>query len=424
MILGSLIKKEVKELITPGAVISMVVMAMIFGLMGNMVGGIREQIRAKPSVGYVNQDEGNLSQIAISVLNNYTNVVYNGTDIDEGLEKVKEEGAPALLVFYSNFTENILLNESGWIEIHWVMYGAGIGDSVSTGVVEWVIALINYNISKYLIETKTVLNSTITLDPTNRNETTIIKGIETKGLSPFEISAILSSQSIMVPIIMMMVVMMTGGMVLNSMGLEKENKTLETLLTLPIKRRSIVAGKLIGCAIVGIIMAGIYMTGFIYYMSSLQASTDLNLEEYGLTLELHDYILFGISLFVAILAGLALCMLLGTFVKNFKSAQTLTLPIAALAMIPMFITMFRDYDTSPLFVKFILFIIPFSHPMMAGRALLFDEYTFVIAGIIYSTIFSLIIVGISVWIFNSDRLLVGRIKTGGKPGLRGMLGRK
>jgi len=117
---------------------------------------------------------------------------------------------------------------------------------------------------------------------------------------------------------------------------------------------------------------------------------------------------------MAIMAGLALCMLLGTFVKNFKSAQTLTFPITALAMIPMFITMFMDFDTSPMSIKVILFIIPFSHPMMAQRALIFDNYLLVLAGIIYSAIFAFITISIAVWIFKSDKLLVGRIKTDGK----------
>lgn len=421
MELWMLIKKEIKELITPGAILSVVVMAMVFGMMGNMVGGIRDELSTKPKVGYIDYDNGTLSDIAISVLHNYTEIIYNGSDIEKGLKKVEDEGAVALLIFYSNFTENIYHNKSSLIEVHWIMYGAGIGDTISTSVVERLISLMNENISKSLIEKESGLDPTVTLHPTYMNETTSIKGVETKGISPQQLSAILSSQSIMVPIIMMMVIMMTGGMVLSSMGMEKENKTLETLLTLPIKRRTIVAGKLVGCAIVGLIMAGIYMIGFVYYMNSLTATTDLNLEEFGLTMKIQDYILFGLSLFTALLAGLALCMLLGTFVKNFKSAQTLTLPVAALAMIPMFIIMFRDYDTSPIFIKALLFIIPFSHPMMAGRALIFGEYLFVIAGILYSSIFAIIMVSISVWIFNSDRLLVGRIKTKEKGGIRRLL---
>jgi ABC-2 type transport system permease protein len=181
------------------------------------------------------------------------------------------------------------------------------------------------------------------------------------------------------------------------------------LLTLPIKRTSIVTGKIIGSALVGILMAAIYMTGFVYYMASLQF-TDIDIEGFQFTFTLGDFILVGISLFMAILSALALCMLLGTFVKNYKSAQTLTFPITAMAMIPMFITMFMDYDTAPTALKVLLFANPFSHPMMAGRALLFNDYPLVIGGIIYTTLFAMVTIAIAVKIFNSDRILVGRIK--------------
>jgi len=411
MSLGNIVKKEVKELITPGIIISMLVMALIFVMMGQMIGGIEEGIRQKPVIGLIVNDNGELSDVAEKILYDNATIVYNGTDVDEGLDVIEEEGGLALLIIHSNFTSNIYNNKSGEIEIHWIMRGVGLADAISPTAVEWLIYLVNNSISEYIIDHNTTINSSVTLNPISRNETTIVKGIETKNLSPSQIGGMISAQTLMTPIIMMMVILMTGGMVLSSMGMEKENKTLETLLTLPISRGSIVAGKIIGSAVVGLVMAGIYMSGFVYYMNAIQGRSNINLEDYGLALGPFDYILVGISVFMAIMAGLALCMLLGTFVKNFKSAQTLTFPVTALAMIPMFITMFMDFDTSPMSIQVILFIIPFSHPMMAQRALIFDNYLLVLAGIVYSAIFAFITISIAVWIFKSDKLLVGRIKT-------------
>jgi len=78
-----------------------------------------------------------------------------------------------------------------------------------------------------------------------------------------------------------------------------------------------------------------------------------------------------------------------------------------LALIPMFLTMFADYDTLPLAAKALVFAIPFSHPMMAPRALIFGDYAIVISGIIYVTIFAIITIAVVVWIFKTDRLLTG-----------------
>jgi len=95
--------------------------------------------------------------------------------------------------------------------------------------------------------------------------------------------------------------------------------------------------------------------------------------------------------------------------KNFKSAQTLTFPIAVLALIPMFVTMFKDFDTLPLGLKAVIFGIPFSHTMMAPRALLFDDYLLVISGIIYVTIFALVMIAIVVWVFKTDKIVTGSV---------------
>ena len=89
---------------------------------------------------------------------------------------------------------------------------------------------------------------------------------------------------------------------------------------------------------------------------------------------------------------------------------SLTFPVAMLALIPMFITMFKDFDTLPLALKGVLFGIPFSHPMIAPRALIFDDYIMVIGGIIYVSIFAIIMIGIVVWVFKTDRLLTGSTK--------------
>jgi ABC-2 type transport system permease protein len=129
-----------------------------------------------------------------------------------------------------------------------------------------------------------------------------------------------------------------------------------------------------------------------------------------LALGIQDYLLVGISLFVALLAGLSLCIVLGTFAKNYRSAQALIFPITALALISAFIVMFKDFDTIPTVLKVLVFAIPFSHPMMAIRALMLDNYPLVIGGIAYMAVFTAIMIGIAVRIFNSDRLLTGSVR--------------
>ena len=425
--LGNIVKKEVREMLTPAIIIPVVAMAFIFGGMGHMIGGITEEAKEKPVIGIIDEDNSPLSGIAIGVLNDGAKVIYSsteGADISEGLEQVEEEGGAALLVVPSNFSESIYENRPGEIYIHWIMKGAGMMDSVPSQVVDALVQVVNREISRKLVEEGSPVNPNVAVNPIAKSETTIFKGKEMEGLSPGTISGMLSSQSITIPIIMMMIIMMAGGTVITSMGMEKENKTLETLLTLPVKRNSIVAGKIVGSAIVGLVMAAIYMVGFGYYMQSVQTS-EINLADFGLTLGPQDYLLVGLSVFVALLAGLSLCMALGTFARDYKSAQTLLFPITFLAMIPMFMIMLKDFGTLPAVLRIILFVIPFSHPMMAMRALMFDDYLLVLSGIAYVAIFAVVAVAVVAWIFRTDRLLTGRTKTrGGRTKLlRGILGK-
>ena len=401
----NIIGKEVRELLTPQTLIPIVVVAVIFAMMGGVIGDIGEEVTQAPVIGVVDQDEGHLSQIAGSVLGATARVVHSGTDVEEGLRRT-EEGGVALLVFPPEFSEKILGGEPGTIEIHWIMKGLGMMDSISAAPVEGLISAVNDALTVALLEGDSSLNPEVILHPTRRSDTTVVKGKTISGVSPSAISVTLMSQSIMIPLLVMMLMMMAGSTVISSMGLEKENKTLETLLTMPVSRSSIVTGKIVGSAVVGLIMALIYMFGFSFYMRSFQMGA-IDLGKYGLALGPLDYVLVGASLFLALLAGLALCIVLGTFARDYRSAQTLLFPITAMAMIPMFLIMFKDFATVPLGLKTALFLIPFSHPMMAMRALMFDEYPLVLGGIAYSAVFSAVVIALAVRIFKSDRLLTG-----------------
>ena len=405
--LTNIIIKEMKELLTPSAIIPIILIAFLFGAMGNMMGGIEEELKEKPVIGLINEDSSELSTIVTDILNEHAEIVYEGSNVEEGLEKIKEEEGTALLVIPENFSESIYANNPGEIDIYWIMKGAGMMDSVSSEVVDSLIGAAEQEISKALIENGE--HSDVVLNPTVKNETTIFKGKEMKGISPGLISRILSLQSSLVPIIIMMIVMMAGSTVISSMGMEKENKTLETLLTLPVKRSSIVLGKIAGSAIVGLLMAIIYMVGLGYYMGSLGMSSEIDLAAFGLTLGMKDYLLVGVSVFITLLAALSLCMILGTFAENYKSAQTLILPIVVLAIVPMFLTIMKDFDTLPLILKIVVFAIPFSHPMMAMRSLMFDNYLLVLSGIVYVVIFSVVMMWILVKIFSTERVLTAKL---------------
>lgn len=364
----------------------------------------------KPVIGLIDLDNSSLSKIARTNISENTKVIYNGSSVEEGLLATEGGGAIALIVIPEGFGSEIAGNHTATMDIYWVMRGAGISDSLPLATVQGVLATVDKKISTTLLGDNYSISPQVILSPTKTNDTTIFKGREMAGISPMVIFNVVSGQSSFVPLIVLMVIIMAGSMVITSMGSEKENKTLETLLTLPISRTTIVLGKLVGAAIVGLIMAVIYMIGVGYYIASFTSSSTFDLSAYGLTIDATDYVLIGISLFLALFAALALCMILGIFTKNYKAAQTMTMPIVFLAMIPMLVTLFSDFDTLPLEGQVIMFAIPFSHPMMAVRSLMFGETGIVLAGIAYEVFFCAVAMFIAVSLFKKDILLTGKVK--------------
>jgi ABC-2 type transport system permease protein len=328
----------------------------------------------------------------------------------------------ALFVISDNFGQNISENKSGVIQVYWIMNGAGLMDSFTSASADVVLQAVTMDLSKALIDSHYTDNSTVILSPINATQNTIFKGTQMDGVSPGMISAVMTGQGFIVPLIVVMVVIYAGSMVVTSMGSEKENKTLETLLTLPVRRTSIVFGKLAGAAIVGLILAAIYMVGLGYYMNSLTSGASLDLAQYGISLNIFDYVLVGISLFLSLLSALALCMILGIFTKNYKAAQTMTLPVTMLALIPMFVLMFSDFDTLPPLAQVLVFAIPFSQPIIAINSLMFGEVAIVLVGIAYEVAFALATMFIAVYLFKKDILLTGRVKSAhSKKGWRSFL---
>ncbi len=415
--LTNIVKKEFREMLTKSTIIPVILMAVMFGYLGSMMGDVEQEVSAAPVVGLVDLDDGVISDIAFKVLNASSDMAYNGTDVDAGLEEVKEAGGVALIVLPANFSSDILNGSRGYIEVYWMMAGAGMLDAISSSSVNTLLGSMSYSISAYLVNESGGADPAVVLFPVERSDTTIFQDKVMEDVSPEFLITMLSAQSFTVPFIIMMIIIMAGGMVISSMGLEKENKTLETLLTLPVSRGSIVSGKLVASALVGLVMASIYMVGFNYYMTSIETSAEIDLAKYGLDLGPVDFVLVGVSVFVSLLAALSMCMVLGTYAKNYKSAQTLTMPITLLAIIPMFITMFKDFGTLPLALQAVLFVIPFSHPMMAMRELMFGNYALVLAGIAYVAAFAIVMIAITVWIFKTDRLLTGSMKGKGLAGL-------
>jgi ABC-2 type transport system permease protein len=165
-----------------------------------------------------------------------------------------------------------------------------------------------------------------------------------------------------------------------------------------------------GTAAVSIISAIAYIIGFSYYMSSFQPQEiSLELADIGLSISPLGLGLLGISIFMAVLAALSLAMILAVFTQDVRSAQSLVSFTIMPLVFPALILMFADINTLPTILRVILLALPFSHPTIAARAVIMNNYGIVLAGIAYQAIFTLVVLYIAARMFSTERVVTAKI---------------
>lgn len=137
--------------------------------------------------------------------------------------------------------------------------------------------------------------------------------------------------------IIMAIVMATSNMATSATAVEKENGTMETLLTFPIKIKDLVIGKYLATVIMGFISS---IVGLVLTLGSLIIATNYFEVFKDISFNFNIISVF-ISVLIVILASLfisGLSILVTSFAKSYKEAQSMCSTLNMLTVIPMFIT--------------------------------------------------------------------------------------
>lgn len=176
----------------------------------------------------------------------------------------------------------------------------------STSGVEGVkatIAAANESISNDLIQNRSDLDPQVAKQPVQVQENVVI-GDRQAQVSLQAVDAYISQQTFFIPLILFIVITFASQLVATSIASEKENKTLETLLSAPVNRQTIVAAKLLAAALLALLFAVVYMVGFRSYFGAitggeLSQSTQAlpELTSLGLTFTPASFAILGATLF-------------------------------------------------------------------------------------------------------------------------------
>jgi len=413
--------KEVKELVRdPKILLGMIIVPLIiFPLMGFAIQTSMEA--AEESMGNISMavmdlDEGPVAENLTNFLKalNVRIVELEDLNFTEAVNYVEQTNLTGLVVVPPDFSNNITTGLKAKLDVYTVFRGGGIAESTSSSAIsallnEFEKDLVTQKVGEKFLDQdpKTVLN------PIDMSDNSIIKG-KSVDIPPSVLFGLMMAQSTGMPVGIMVLLIFAMQLAATSVASEKEEKTLETLLTLPVNRFTILVGKLTGSIVVAVVGAIAYIIGFSYYMGSfmgvMPAENGVDLASVGLAPTPISYLLLGASLFVSLVSALALAISMSVFAEDVRGAQALVGPLSMLFVFPMIFTMFTDIYSLPFPLMIVLFAIPFTHPMLAARAAFTGDHLTAIIGIVYVAIFTVVVLYIAARLFGTEKILTARLK--------------
>ena len=203
--------------------------------------------------------------------------------------------------------------------------------------------------------------------------------------------------------IIMAIVIATTNMATNATAVEKENGTLETILTFPISPKNLILGKYMATVIMGFLSS--FMGLFLTIISLNIVIHHFSFFE-GLSYQINMGSIF-ISLVIIIMASLfiaGLSILLTSFTKSYKEAQSVSSVLNILTVIPMMISIMG------ISIQKWFYIIPIFNytqglmDVFSARVNEFEIFMLVISSLLY--IFLIIIYIVKQ--YRSEKVLFGR----------------
>jgi len=413
--LGNIVVKEVKELIRdPKILIGMIIVPMLlFPFIGLAIRVATqtavESVKAM-SIGVIDQDRGVYAEALFDLFSNsnLTVVKLTTTSVELAAKDAQESNMTAIVVIPEGFSQNITDNKQAKLRVYGVFRAAGFAETAGPSAVVSVVNLFSRSLALSKVE-----NNTAILDPVSPSQESIVKG-KVVSVSPSILSTLVMSQYIGVPIGITVLIVFAMQIAATSVASEKEDKTLETMLTMPVGRFTILLGKLSGSTIAAAVGALTMVIGLNYYMSSITFAVPtqlgVDLASIGLAPTLTAYLVLVASLFVTLLSALALAIAVSSFAEDVRSAQAIVGYFYFIIFIPMIFLMYTDISLIPLPIRLVLLAIPYTHPMLAARAGFTGDYTTAVLGIIYVTAFTLATLYIAAKIFTTEKILTMRLR--------------
>ncbi len=412
--------KELREMLNTQTILAMVVAVVVMGFAGRtMSRAVEESAETMMDINICDNDNTEFTQNMIKFMTN--NLAQLGGEVnvieinsDDYAEELKKADVKNVVLIPEGFTESVEQNKSAQVQYIQQLNSLATFSNLNAGsqvAVEYLSAAVKEVVYSTKVAGGKLTNQEVAFlnDPITLDETTIVAG-KSENISSSIVLSLCSAQSNIVPIMLFVLVMMSSNMILNAVSTEKIDKTLETLLSAPVSRLSVIAAKMLAAAVIAAMQASVYMLGARNMMSGVMDNVSADsgyseiLKNLGLTMSAGQYVLVGLQMFLTILIALSVALILGVLAKDAKSAQTLTLPVMMCTMIPYMLSMFVDIKSLSPAARYIVYAIPFTHSFMAMENAMFGNMDIYVGGLIYQALFLAVCMFAALRIFMSDRI--------------------
>lgn len=437
---GNLLKKELGELITKQAVISMIFVLVLFVFMGQIMGRSMEKGLDTSTLNICIKDDSDFTKNVIDRIKADETTELNMVDIqsDNYYDELERLDLKYVVIIPEGYGDTIVNEKKPGQLIFASKVSLGFSAAMSSiSSSDAVSTIVDCSADEAMesIYGLTAEDVALITSPANTVEFSAANG-KSVEISAAAVSSIVMMESMIAPFAIFFLLLLASQMIMTAISTEKIDKTLETLLSTPVSRMTVLTAKMVAAIISALLNAVFMIVGFGIYMVSIMggamsgatngsanisdiagmtnvpdtgALTDVlstadAISQLGFSLSGMDILLFGLQLFLTLAIGLSISLILGAAATDVKSVQTLVMPIMIAVMIPFFVTMFMDFGEMPVAAKVIMFLIPFTHSYIALTNLLSGDMIMYWGGLAYQIVFFAVCMFLAVRMFTSDKL--------------------
>ncbi|MEM0443446.1 MAG: ABC transporter permease [Candidatus Caldarchaeum sp.] len=408
-----LLAKEVRELfnektILVGVVLMPLVVFPLLGTVFTLASETGDEPQARQTLLFIDMDGGRYAAVYQQALRTagFNLLVVHGSDV-VGL--MKSHQARAAIVVGQGFTQSLIDGKRAVAELYVLITSASLSEVQRVSSIE-------SQVSKAI----EVVGETIAAE-SNVPVQLYKKPISLAGgliyrdrlMTAQEVQTMFQqylSTTLFVPIVLLIVVATSGTVAATSVGLEKEAKTLEMLLTLPISRMSILAAKLMGSILVALLGTVSMMAGLYFYFSRIALAPGNGV---GIQLSSLSFVFFGIVLFVAMTATLGIGILAGVLAGDVRGGQQLASLMQMPLILPPFLALIlADISSIPQPFSTLLLLNPYTHIIIALQHVYQEAYASALVHVAAMAVFTLAVLMMAAVLFRGERLITMRITLG------------